>query len=315
MKSPNYATLVHYLGGCFTTSPQTQRTDFNGDGSADNIQFGIKDLIIETSPSAPPFDNEFIGVERFLQEHSRRSNFDQVFCLHYRFTHRDFDGGVLGLAYVAKQGSRGGICQEELNTGIVTTLNYGQRVPPAVTVLTFAHEAGHNFGSEVSATIRPYVLNFMMTSLLHHQHDPEGTDCAPGGSAGNFIMYAFANSGSQPNNDQFSSCSISTMQTFIQSRGQGEGGCGLTYTVTYQTFLPLVGGVTKVDVVVLTPPLSLSTECFADAADVCRNGLLDDGERCDCGIDFDQDTGRCLDDPCCNGTSCQLFGDATCRLP
>ena len=87
------------------------------------------------------------------------------------------------------------------------------------------------------------VLNFMMTSLLHHQHDPEGTDCAPGGSDGNFIMSAFHNSGSQPNNNQFSNCSISTMQTFIQTRGQGEGECGLTYTVTsstvtYQIFLP-----------------------------------------------------------------------------
>ena len=74
--------------------------------------------------------------------------------------------------------------------------------------------------------------HFMMTSLLHHQHDPEGTDCAPGGSDGNFIMSAFANSGSKPNNNQFSNCSISTMQTFIQTRGQGEGECGLTYTVT-----------------------------------------------------------------------------------
>ena len=59
----------------------------------------------------------------------------------------------VGLAYVAKENSRGGICQNELNTGIVTTLNYGRRVAPQVTVLTFAHEVGHNFGSEVSVTV------------------------------------------------------------------------------------------------------------------------------------------------------------------
>ena len=52
----------------------------------------------------------------------------------------------------------GGICEEftqfsggsrTLNTGIVTLLNYGSRVPTAVTAITFTHEAGHNFGSQV----------------------------------------------------------------------------------------------------------------------------------------------------------------------
>ena len=135
--------------GVFSFFPQG--TDFDGnENTADNIQFGIRDLVIETSQSPAPFNREFLGVERFLQEFSDEGNFERTFCLHYRFTFRDFDGGVLGLAYVAKEGSRGGICETALNTGIVTILNYGQRVPPLVTVLTFAHEAGHNFGSEVS---------------------------------------------------------------------------------------------------------------------------------------------------------------------
>lgn len=54
--------------------------------------------------------------------------------------------------------SPGGICDDArtqngvertLNTGIVTNLNYGQQIAPSITALTFAHEAGHNFGSDV----------------------------------------------------------------------------------------------------------------------------------------------------------------------
>ena len=61
----------------------------------------------------------------------------------------------------------GGICedlatfsggvQKTLNTGVVTTLNFNRRVPTAVTSITFAHEAGHNFGSDVRVTGRGVV--------------------------------------------------------------------------------------------------------------------------------------------------------------
>lgn len=60
-------------------------------------------------------------------------------------------------------GSSGGICErykaysesdgtvyKSLNTGIVTLLNYGARMPTMISTLTFSHEVGHNFGSPVS---------------------------------------------------------------------------------------------------------------------------------------------------------------------
>ncbi len=134
------------------------------DNTPDNIQFGIQEMIVErTLPAAGTFfANDFIGVEAFLNEHSKADYSD--YCLAYRFTHRDFDGGVVGLAYVAAQppsNNIGGICenvrtvsgrQQTLNTGIVTSLNYGQNIAPSLTALTFAHECGHNFGSNVSTS-------------------------------------------------------------------------------------------------------------------------------------------------------------------
>ena len=84
------------------------------------------------------------------------------FCLALLLTNRDFDGGALGLAWVAEPpgGNRGGICENMpvrlqtglryLNTAIVTFINFGRQQPRSVSVVTVAHELGHSFGSPVS---------------------------------------------------------------------------------------------------------------------------------------------------------------------
>ena len=40
--------------------------------------------------------------------------------------------------------------EKSLNTGLVSIINYNKEVPSAVSHVTFAHEVGHNFGSQVT---------------------------------------------------------------------------------------------------------------------------------------------------------------------
>ncbi|XP_076444625.1 disintegrin and metalloproteinase domain-containing protein 10-like isoform X2 [Babylonia areolata] len=135
-----------------------------------------------------------------------------LYCLVFTFTNRDFSGGTLGLAWVATEANtQSGVCgkytnyagnkKKSLNTGIVTIINFGRTVPTRVSQLTFAHEAGHNFGSP---------------------HDIGSAECAPYGTSlsdaasGNYIMFPSATSGDKPNNNKFSKCSIGNMSLIIE---------------------------------------------------------------------------------------------------
>lgn len=137
-----------------------RNTDFDGDGEKDFITPAIQEFnILKQSDVGYRFGAGSITVNDFLDLWSQDDHTD--FCLALLLTNRDFDDGVLGLAWVAQPpgGNRGGVCEDtvrlsvgerNLNTAIVTFTNYGSRQPRPVSVVTIAHELGHNFGSPVS---------------------------------------------------------------------------------------------------------------------------------------------------------------------
>ena len=120
-----------------------------------------------------------IDVNSFLDLWSQEDH--SQFCLALLLTNRDFAGGVLGLAWVAEPagGNRGGICEQSpvrlqtgqryLNTAIVTFINFGRQQPRSVSIVTIAHEFGHNFGSPVSCSftidIRDNINGYIVSNI------------------------------------------------------------------------------------------------------------------------------------------------------
>ena len=53
--------------------------------------------------------------------------------------------------------------------------------------------------------------------------------------------------------------------------------------------------------------------CFLERGDNCGNGVVDEGEVCDCGFTNISVGGVCGNDPCCNGTTCAIADNMECR--
>ncbi|KAH7730121.1 Protein SUP-17 [Aphelenchoides avenae] len=178
-----------------------ETTDFGG---VLGLNFVIQRTTIYTNETcvngrpAPGSDNPFcednVDVSNFLNLNSQRNH--SAFCLAYALTFRDFvgdtAGGICQVYQKYNEGSRG-MVYRSLNTGIITLVNYGNRVPARVSQLTLAHEIGHNFGSP---------------------HDFPA-ECQPGLPDGNYIMFASATSGDKVNNARFSPCSVANISLVL----------------------------------------------------------------------------------------------------
>ncbi|VDK74668.1 unnamed protein product [Litomosoides sigmodontis] len=239
-----------------------------------------------------PFCEENVDVSNYLNLNSRKNHSD--FCLAYAFTFRDFVGGTLGLAWVASpnHNTAGGICQQytkyseasnfvyrSLNTGIITLVNYGNRVPNRVSQLTLAHEIGHNFGSP-------------------HDYPLE---CQPGLPDGNYIMFASATSGDKKNNAQFSNCSIANITSVLTEVLQ-QRPVDSEATLRIGGFGNLGAG---------------KRNCFREAkSSFCGNQVKEPGEDCDCG--YNAEDCQTMKDSCCNSrqsgpaSRCKRIHSAQC---
>lgn len=148
-----------------------------------------------------------------------------------------------------------------------------------------------------------------MHLLLVLQHD-SGLECTPGESKsqdkkerGNYIMYARATSGDKLNNNKFSSCSINNISAVLLKK---RDNCFVG--TLFFSFFPLL---------LLSQRLSLHAVAlvvFVESGQpICGNGLVEDGEECDCGY-----SDQCKD-LCCysaneaEGKRCKLQPGKICR--
>ncbi|XP_063695288.1 disintegrin and metalloproteinase domain-containing protein 10-like [Bolinopsis microptera] len=184
-------------------------TDFDFDGRSDNIGFAVGNVTIFQHENMA--ENKFFGEIKSSSDYLVRwSEYDHSsYCLALCFTYRDFESGVLGLAYVGAKDRTGGICDQRysmnghkasFNTGIVSMMNFGAYVGHDVSFIILSHELGHNFGAS---------------------HDSDTKLCTPGSEhGGNYIMYDKATNGDLPHNNLLSLCSRQAILDVLLTRSK-----------------------------------------------------------------------------------------------
>jgi len=149
------------------------------------------------------------------------------------------------------------------------------------------------------------------------QHDPE--QCTPGGEDGNFIMFARATSGDKRNNNRFSPCSLNAINPVLNSKARSPKGCftGQFYTRSDRTRLIKFAPSAPPHFI---SPCRLNPTVFVffiaePQVSLCGNGVVEEGEECDCGWEEDCRDSCCFPQrryPPSEETPCTLTPGSVC---
>ncbi|XP_065185726.1 disintegrin and metalloproteinase domain-containing protein 10-like [Sycon ciliatum] len=249
----------------FTTS------DFDSNGDPDGFRFKIGRITIVTDSTTGPFagptdhyntggaGGKAIDTRLYLRVFSTISGHED-FCEAIAFTNIDFDNGVLGLAYLRPSG----ICAEKHRKANPPFQLNGQTYDTFTANTAFVSFVNHGVPQNDGITEIVFVHELGHNWGTGHD-DRNGVPvsdaaCVPGATStnGNFIMFSKASDGTKPNNGVFSTCSRKNINSNVDSLQRSR------------------------------------PDCFSDDPDAfCGNGVVEEGEECDCG------TGACSD-ACCN---------------
>eukprot|EP00045_Choanoeca_perplexa_P012104 m.130737 g.130737 ORF g.130737 m.130737 type:complete len:1098 (+) comp15886_c0_seq1:197-3490(+) len=242
-------------------------TNFSGGIGTDIILQASKIIIYETENAAGNvFPTSITNTTQLL--YRVYSLDEEPACLRHLVTNRVFPGDSLGLASV------GGLCThfepavplEDVNVTSTASALSTWDVTSPFPLQQTQNVFAHELG-HVFGSEHDDLCAAFCTDNPGECSDATTVAFLP--AEGHFLMNAAVDDGPDPNNDIFSACSIRSITAEINDATPGGS-------------------------------------CLAAPVNVCGNGIVEEGEACDCGS-----VSNCTDiDPCCT-TSCQLVGECS----